>query len=171
MQIFIPDPSLDLRPIVSGFSSGTGLFPGFFTNRPDAPLQGLGGKVEIRLCCRKNFPSSLRQVDRFCKETAKETCNFVGSVTLAGKKSQCWILPKISQNVGRDELALIAEFQKLPILNFFAIVSAVSRLLWPKSPAALLHQNRPAPRPRRWRRLGEAHCGSRGHTWATKWSE
>ena len=84
-KVFIPDPCLNRRPIVSGFSSGTGFFPGFFTNRPDAPLQGLGGKVEIRLCCRKNFPSSLRQVDRFWKETAKETCNFVGSVTLTGK--------------------------------------------------------------------------------------
>ena len=72
-------------PIVSGFSSGPGLFPGFFTNRPDAPLQGLGGKVEIRLFGSKSFPSSLRQVDRFWKEIAKETCNFVGNVTLKQK--------------------------------------------------------------------------------------
>ena len=151
-------------PIVSGFSSDPGLFPGFFTKRPGAPLQGLGGKVEFRLCCSKSFPSSLRQVNRFCKETAKETCNFLGSVTLTGKNSQCWILPKTSQNVGRDELALLAEFQKLPILNFFAIVSAGSRLLWPKSPGGLLLQNRPASPSRRRRRLGEVHCGSRENT-------
>ena len=103
---FIPDPSLDLRPIVSGFSSDPRLFPGFFTNRPDAPLQGLSGKVEIRLLGSKSFPSSLRQVDRFCKETAKETCNYVDSVTLTGKKSARQILLKTTQNVGRNELGL-----------------------------------------------------------------
>ena len=133
----------------------------FLYKKTRCPLQGLGGKVEIRLCCSKSFPSSLRQVDRFWKETTKETCNFLGSVTLTGKNSQCWILPKTSQNVGRDKLALLAEFQKLPILSFFAIVSAVSCLLWPKSPGALLHQNRPASPTRRRRRLGEAHRGSR----------
>ena len=163
-MVFIPDPSLNLRPIVSGFSSGTGLFPGFFTNRPDAPLQGLGGKVEIRLCCRKNFPSSLRQVDRFCKETAKETCNYVGSVTLTGKKSGRQILLKTTQNVGSNELGLCAKSQELLMSHFFAIAPAVSRLLWPKSPGALLHQNRPASPTWRWRRLGGAHCGSREYT-------
>ena len=56
LMTFIPDPSLDRMPIVSGFSSDPGLFPGFFTKRPGAPLQGLGGKVEFRLCCSKSFP-------------------------------------------------------------------------------------------------------------------
>ena len=48
----------------------------------------------------------LRQVDRFWKETANETCNHVDSVTLTGKKSARQILLKTTQNVGRNELGL-----------------------------------------------------------------
>ena len=57
----------------------------FLYKKTRYPLQGLGGKVEIQLFGSKSFPSSLRQVDRFWKEIAKETCNFVGNVTLKQK--------------------------------------------------------------------------------------